>query len=236
MPFLIYLPFGFLPSLIWLGFYLHKDEHPECKRMILKIFLYGMIATIPAALLELGIFDQVSKLPLSEKSILIIYLFLGVALIEEVIKYLIFREKVLDDPEFDEPVDVMIYMIIAALGFAAMENIIILFNYGEFSSDIVFKILLLRFVGATFLHALASGTIGYFIARSLYQANQKKRLILIGLVISIALHGLYNFSIIQAEGSLKFEIPTAILIILAIVVSWGFNDLRKLKSVSMIAK
>ncbi|MDO8265096.1 MAG: PrsW family intramembrane metalloprotease [Candidatus Parcubacteria bacterium] len=234
MPFLAYLPFGLLPSFIWLSLYLRKDDHPESKWMILKIFFYGMLATIPAAMLELGIFEEISKLSLSENIAVIIYFFLGVALTEEIVKYLIVRVKVLNNPEFDEPTDVMIYMIVAALGFAALENISILLGYREYSSDIVFKILLLRFVGATFLHALASGTMGYFIARSLFQTKQRGKLLLSGLIISTTLHGLYNLSIIQLDGNLKLAIPAVILIILAIVVTWGFNDLKKLKSVCKI--
>ena len=46
---------------------------------------------------------------------------------EEVAKYLIIKIRILRDPEFDEPIDAMIYMIIAGLGFAALENILVLF-------------------------------------------------------------------------------------------------------------
>jgi RsiW-degrading membrane proteinase PrsW (M82 family) len=35
------------------------------------------------------------------------------------------RLKALRDPEFDEPIDAMLYMIIVALGFATIENILV---------------------------------------------------------------------------------------------------------------
>ena len=53
-----------------------------------------------------------------------IHFFLWAALVEEVVKFMAIRFMILNDPEFDEPVDAMIYMITASLGFAAIENIL----------------------------------------------------------------------------------------------------------------
>ena len=119
-----YIIFGVLPSIIWLLFYLRKDVHPEPKLEVIKIFFYGMLIAIPAVFLEMGIFKGFDKIggwmALSPFLITIFNTFIGVALIEEVLKYLVVREKVLKNPEFDEPIDAVLYMIIAALGFAAL--------------------------------------------------------------------------------------------------------------------
>ena len=40
---IIYVILGLLPSLTWLSYYLTKDLHPEPKKMILKIFLWGAL-------------------------------------------------------------------------------------------------------------------------------------------------------------------------------------------------
>ncbi len=48
----IYITFGILPSAAWLFYYLRKDLHPESKKMILKIFLWGSISTIPVYLVQ----------------------------------------------------------------------------------------------------------------------------------------------------------------------------------------
>ena len=60
MSYFIYIIAGVLPSAIWLLFYLRKDRHPESKRMILKIFLYGMIAALPVILIELGFLEMLA--------------------------------------------------------------------------------------------------------------------------------------------------------------------------------
>lgn len=235
MSYSLCLLFGVIPSVIWLLFYLRKDAHPESNRMVLKIFLYGMLVAIPTALIEMGISTTTEKLPISPFALSIINIFLGVALIEEFLKYLVVREKVLDHHEFDEPIDTMLYMIISALGFAASENILIFFNLNQASFfQVAFEVSASRFVSATFLHALSSGAFGYFLALSFYERKNKIKFTILGLGISVLLHGLYNFSIMKLEDPLKFSIPLVILVGLAIFVSLGFNKLKKIKSVCKI--
>ena len=225
----LYIVFGILPSLIWLNFYLRRDVRPEPKLMILKIFCYGMLATIPAIFLETAIFGEFSKLNFSSSVIFILNIFLGVALVEESLKFLAVKFGVLKNPEFDEPVDAMIYMITAALGFAAVENVLILLNLKPLSE--IFGVSLFRFLGATFLHTLSSGICGFFIGLSFFNTKGRGKLVSLGLVLAILLHGFYNFYIMKGEGSLKILIPFLLLTIAAIFVSFGFKKLRKLAKI-----
>ena len=233
MPFPLYILFGILPSIIWLLFYLRKDTHPESKRMILKIFFYGMLISLPVLLVEIGVEDYIDKTSLNFPPIVIsiLYWFLGVAFVEEFFKYLVVRGKVFKSSEFDEPADVMIYMIVAALGFAALENILYLFGLapGEF-----FFTNLHRFLGAVFLHALCSAILGYFLALSLFYAKNRGKLLITGISIATLLHGLFNFSIMEIEGGLAFVIPILILLSLAVFITFAFKNIKKLKSVCKI--
>ena len=229
MIFLIYLIFGTAPSIIWLLFFLRKDAHPESARMVISVFLLGA-ATIPLVFIfeclpigadfETGNISCFSALFFLGGKFprllgLILQTFLVVALVEEVAKYLIVRLRVLRDPEFDEPLDIMLYMIIAALGFAALENILYLYSSGETflkqeGASASFSTLLLiifgtgffRFIGATLLHALCSAAIGFFLARSFCQVKYRKLLFLTGLLFAVVLHGLFNLSIINIVGYL----------------------------------
>ena len=248
MSFLFFLIFGLLPSIIWLLYFLRKDVHPEPKRMVLKVFLWGMLITLPAIFLEKGIFEVINTLNLPY----IFYIFLGIAATEEILKYLVVRYRVLNDPEFDEPLDAMLYMIIAALGFAGLENILILFSSPFNFFEMVF-ISILRFVGAVFLHTLCSGSLGYFLSLSFFEPKNRTKLFIAGILIAILAHGFFNFSITKIEGSLKIENDLiriagqktfifftiflgAILIGLAIFVSLGFNKLKKMKSICLIER
>ncbi len=227
--------FGTLPSIIWLLFYLRKDVHPESNLMVIKIFVWGMLSALPAIFLEMGISQVFADLNLLLTYLVFFNAFLGTALIEEMLKFLVVKEKVLSNAEFDEPIDAMLYMIIAALGFAASENILILLSSGsKIFLPQTLEISVLRFWGATFLHALCSGLVGYFLALSLFETKKRLKLISLGLLISITLHGLYNFSIMEIESGLKFLIPLVILISLSIFLIFSFKRLPKIKSICKI--
>lgn len=232
MSYPFYIILGILPSIIWLLFYLRKDVHPESNRMVIKVFLYGMLATIPAAFIEFGFGDFIfGKLGKSVFSTFL-YFFVGVAFVEETLKYLVVRDKVLTSPELDEPTDVILYLIIAALGFAAFENILYLLQFKIF--EVIF-ISSFRFIGAVFLHALCSGILGYFLALSIYTPKKKFKLLTFGFSLVTVLHGTFNYSIIKMEDNLAFVfLPIIILISLAIFVIFCFKRLQKMRSVCKI--
>ncbi len=207
--------------------------------MVIKIFLWGAIITIPAALIEIGIFflaiEPFSKwFEESSFFFLLIYNLFAISAVEELSKYLVVREKAIKHPAFDEPVDAMIYMIIAALGFAALENFLMLIPLGEapFLLKDTLKLVFLRFIGATFLHALASGIIGFFLALSFYHTYKRFRYYLAGFSIAVFLHTVYNLSIIKiTENNNYIIVPVAALALAAIFVSFGFKRLKKIKNV-----
>lgn len=249
MIYVIFVIFGLLPSIIWLLFYLRKDVHPESNKMILKVFFFGMLAAVLAAVIEMELFGAFVFLGGGYTKTFLFFLFsefIIIALVEETSKFLFVKEKVVNHWEFDEPVDAMIYMIIVALGFAALENTLVLFsNSGDYIiSSVIQEAALIssfRFLGATFLHALASGTIGYFLALSFFKPAKRLELILKGLIIATLLHGLFNISIMVIESGarednmIKFVSSFAFIIVLlsglAFFVSRGFRKLKKLKSV-----
>ncbi len=228
----LYLLAGIIPSLIWLFVYLRKDSHPESNSMIARVFLLGMLVSLPVIAVQFGFFALTKKLPLPNELILILNVFFGIALSEEFFKYLVVKWGVLFHPELDEPIDLVLYMIISALGFAASENIFLLFrDHPLLEVPEVLSTAALRFVGATFLHALCSAVVGFFLALSLLEINRRHRFLFLGLIISTTLHGLYDFSIITMGDYLRLVIPVLVLISLAIFVSLTFNKLKRLKSV-----
>ncbi len=249
-PFYIFL--GILPSLIWLLFYLRKDAHPEPKKMVFKIFFYGILFALFALVCELNF--QKKFLTLKNPSSLEItaYFILCVGFIEEISKYLAVKFGILRNSELDEPVDFMIYMIIAALGFAAFENFLVLFRQIPFQKTTdIFIIIFSRFLGATFLHTLASGILGYFLAMSFFDFKARRKILVVGIMISTFLHGFYNLSIIAIEGTFAiiggeviilgqeiFLISLSFLIFLflssAMFLFRGFKKLKKIKSVCKI--
>src|SRR3989344_6360583 len=186
---------GFAPSLVWLSFYLRKDCNPEPKYLLIKAFLMGIIIAPLAVLLQLG-FSELKNIFDFE----FLYqgtpaFFLWSSFVEEFLKFFAIYLVVVRSPEFDEPIDAMIYMITAALGFAAIENVLVMFTTISNGTGIALNTLALRFIGATLLHALASGLMGYFLAMSLFFREHKKKLIIFGLAIATLFHAAFNMLI-----------------------------------------
>jgi protease PrsW len=230
-----------MPGLAWLFYFLRKDSHPEPKKMILKIFFLGMISALPAALIEGGLQRILPNNFFPDGTLMcdicaFLLIVISVALIEELAKYSVVRLQVIRSSHLDEPVDVILYMIVAALGFATLENILIFLDTETFYYTIPETLTLasFRFVSATFLHALCSGSIGYFIALSFCEPERKKIMMFYGFSIAVLLHGLYNFSIMKLEGFLRFGLPTIIILALAIFIYFSIIHLKKLKSVCKI--
>src|SRR3989344_3118604 len=121
---------GLIPSLAWLYFYSRKDCHPEPKNLLAQTFLMGIIISPVAILLQFSFAQLGSSISGISQSIAqnASYFFLWAAVVEEVIKFYAVRMLIMRSPEFDEPIDAMIYMITAGLGFAAMENILVMFR------------------------------------------------------------------------------------------------------------
>lgn len=222
---------GLAPSLIWLSFYLRRDCHPEPKYLLIKAFLMGIIISPLAILLQLGFSELKIIFPQDFFSINGPVFFIWSSFVEEFLKFYAIYLIIIRNPEFDEPVDAMIYIIAAALGFAAIENILTMFNLAPNGAEIAIKTLGLRFVGATLLHALASALVGYFLAMAWFFQEHKKKLIAFGIILATIFHSAFNLLISSAQDSpnpsLGLVYTTFLLITLAFLVSILFDKIKE---------
>ncbi len=228
-----YAALSFLPPLVWLLFYLHEDRHPEPKHLILITFAAGILSAVAAVAAEMLILSQPPHfsglLHFAYPRILKyqILVLAGVGFIEEFFKYAAVRIAVLSRPEFDEPVDAMIYMVTAALGFAAIENIVFLIPVFEESLIGGFELTATRFLGANLLHALSSAIVGYFIARHMF-SPWRKHAVAVGVILAGVLHTFFNYFIIIREDVPKSLVLLILLLVLMAVAV--FVEFERLKS------
>lgn len=184
---------GFIPALFWLWFWLREDKNrPEPKLLIASAFFAGMgvvVITLPLQKLALDNFSGTELL------------FVWVV-IEEILKYAAALVVVLWNKAVDEPIDAIVYMITIALGFSALENALFIFT--PLAEGRVVESLLtgnFRFLGATLLHVVASGTVGAAMAFAFYRPKVERVFwSTFGLCVAIVLHMLFNFFIIDATG------------------------------------
>ncbi len=226
------LAIGILPPLLWLCFFwLREDQaRPEPKKVIALVFFLGMLMTIPATLAE-----KFALRYLLQGSFLMI---LAGAFIEEVVKFAAaYGGAMWHNKAFDEPIDAMIYLITAALGFSAMENV--LFFFASLQTSTILAGLTSsanRFIGATMLHTLSSAALGAFIGFAFYQSSfiKEKRLVF-GLILATLLHTMYNeLILLNASGSSQSFMMTFGMMWVGIIVILFFFE--KIKSIFITKK
>jgi RsiW-degrading membrane proteinase PrsW (M82 family) len=210
--------------------------HPEPKKMIVRIFFWGALITIPVFFVQIGLKNLLDyeKLYISPSISSIIYWFLIIALSEEFFKYLVIRMKVINSPHLDEPLDIMLYMTVAALGFAAVENVLYLVSAIGQPFDTTLAIYLVRFIGAVFLHTLCSAVVGYSLAISFCEIKNKYLFATIGIIAAVVLHGAFDYSMITLSKPANIAVPIVIILVLALLVYYGFERLKKMKSICKI--
>lgn len=192
---------GVLPAIFWLWFWLKEDKpNPEPRGLLILAFLVGMLATALAYPIQKYIAGNFQA-----EDLMLLALW---ATTEEVLKFVGIYIVALRSKYFDEPIDAVIYFITIALGFAALENTMFLFNpIGD--GDALATILLgnFRFIGATLLHIAASGFVGAVLALTFYDLRAKRIWAsMFGLIGAIALHTLFNFTIIITDGAYLYQI------------------------------
>lgn len=208
---------GLLPAFIWLYLILKEDaSHPEPRSLIALTFLVGMVAVPIAAFLE----NYAVNLDLENNLPDIIY---WIPLIEEVLKYAVAAMFILWRRAVDEAPDYIIYMITIALGFAAAENMLYIFNS---SGGNLAGISHMRFIGSTVLHVVASASIGFALAFSM-EARPHWRIVsaALGLILAIALHSAFNALMINEAASTAL-VPLFLVWIVAVIFFAAFEVLK----------
>ena len=203
---------GFVPIAIWLAFWLFEDwRHPEPRRRLFIAFMVGMLA-VPIVLSLEGL--AVSVLPYGY---LLLFLW---AVIEEVVKVLMGWLFVLQHRSVDEPIDIPIYLITVALGFAAVENTLFLFTPliegATLTSAITGN---LRFIGPTLIHVLGASIVGGAMAFAFFRSRPEKiYYALVGVILASGLHTVFNFLIITTGAGRVLTVFLAVWVAIIFVL------------------
>jgi RsiW-degrading membrane proteinase PrsW (M82 family) len=194
------------PGLFWLWFFARKDVYqPEPKRLLALTFILGMVSTIPAAIVESIFLDD---LDLTEgtanfTSIAAAMLFV-VGPVEELAKFAAVRIGAYRTRYFDEPIDGLVYSAAAALGFASLENLVYMLEFGA-------AVILVRAPLSTLGHVVFSGAWGYALGLRT-QAKRGPDLVLISLAAAALAHAAFNV--------LVFVFPLAALLLVVVGALW----------------
>jgi RsiW-degrading membrane proteinase PrsW (M82 family) len=165
------------PALFWLWLFYRRDRfEPEPKREVLKLYVLGALAAVPAYFAEAwmpgpgdGPYD----------------LLVRVALVEESAKFLPVWWFAYRRAHFNEPMDGIVYGAAAALGFATAENAYHAFLLGP-------AVLLPRAFTATLVHLGLTGIVGAALGVAKFRARGRAWIVLRALAAAVLLHGAYD--------------------------------------------
>lgn len=148
-----------LPVIALCYYVYKKDQHREPADLLFKLLGLGALTTIPAAFIERfldSIFPSESAVSFI---VLFINVFMGIAIIEEGLKWLIIKFKSYDNQEFDEIYDIIVYSVFTSLGFAAIENILYVLKGGM-------GVAILRAILSVPGHACFAVLMGYYFSKA----------------------------------------------------------------------
>jgi len=211
---------AFVPAVLWLVFIYRRDRYePEPKTLIARLFLWGLAAGPWASGMNILIAHLFAP-PIESAqrdgaffvaAILLFGLVALSALNEEVMKYVVVSSRVRDDPAFNEPVDGMIYMSTAAIGFSAGENVVYILNtyfglIGDSTRPGVPLALInaflvtapLRALLSTIGHITWSGITGWFLSRH-HLERGSGRMLVGGILLAAAFHTAFNLPLFLQE-------------------------------------
>lgn len=210
-------------------FYVRDRYEREPKKLIILTYFLGVLSVVPAFFLELfgewlllSVIPTFFLLPQDRLITLLVNVFIVIALTEEFMKFCAVRVLAYRSPEFNEVMDGIVYCAAAALGFATLENVIYVLKYG-------FLTAIVRAVLSVPGHALWGGIMGYQVGLAKFQGVNENIRFLLGLLMAVFLHGLYDFIVFFFDILLGLSM----LIVLMILSSASLYALmRKASEVS----
>jgi RsiW-degrading membrane proteinase PrsW (M82 family) len=183
-----------VPSLLLIWYFYRKDRFPEPQRVVLITFLLGVLTIIPAGIVE-GLV-MIRALPeLALPPLLAGLSLAGTAGVsEELFKWLVVIFYCSRHPEFDEPMDGIVYGVIASLGFATLENGL----YVWFAPPgTAMTVALARAFTAVPCHAFLGAIMGYHVGQARFGPGIWPLHYLLSLVLPAILHTLYDFPLMM---------------------------------------
>ena len=175
------------PATVIILYIYFKDKfEKEPIHFLVKNFLLGATVSILITALLGGFASRL--IPLTNATSIFqqfLKAFVVVALVEEFSKYVIVRYYAQRNKEYNEPFDGIVYSVMVSMGFATLENVLYVFQYGVNTG-------ITRAFTAVPAHATFAILMGYFMGKAKFSKN-KIILNLTGLFFATLFHGAYDF-------------------------------------------
>jgi RsiW-degrading membrane proteinase PrsW (M82 family) len=201
--------------LFWLIYFDLKDRYkPEPRKMLIWAFFLGNCAAVLAvALYVITRWVGLPTYAVLKQSNILLYCFLMVGPIEEGTKFFVTRVFIFPSKYFDERIDGIVYASAVAIGFASLESIIHMPYLNWYQQ-------LARALTSPLTHSLFAAVWGFGVSRAFFSARTRTDRILwqvLPLLISMFLHGLYDYFLLAYNATFLASGVALILWVLLII-------------------
>lgn len=199
-------------------FYLFDRHDREPIRMLLKVFVLGIISVIPTIIIEnllssFNIFGGVLGAAYTA--------FIVAGFTEEYMKRQVVLKYVYYNPVFNEKLDGIVYCVMSALGFATIENIMyVVFRFSDVESIGFYRAIL-----SVPAHMLFAVTMGYYLSLAKFSSTpaQQRYFFKKSLSVPVILHGIFDFILMSG-------IDLLMLLFIPFVIYMWVANLKKLNT------
>ena len=197
---------AFAPGVFWLWYFARKSLYrPGPRRLLVLTFLLGMVATIPAGILN-GVFvDEAVASEEARLASVAMAMLLVVGPVEETAKFLAVRLFAYRSLYFDEPTDGLLYAAAASLGFASLENLIYVLEFGP-------GVMILRAPLSTLAHVIFASVWGYRLGLRTQGEDRRRGTLLVAILAAAIVHGIFNVAL--------FAVPAASVLLVVVGAAW----------------
>lgn len=207
-----------LAPVLIIGSYIYSRDKYEKEPLsiLLKALLAGVLIVLPAVIVE-----QLLSIP-GERMEGLGYssytAFVVAAFTEEGLKFLAFYFFFLNNKNFNEKFDGIVYSVFIALGFAGIENILYVFTGG-------YGVGIIRALTAVPAHALFGIAMGYYFGIARFRSYQRSAFIFLAFFLPFLFHGLYNFLLMSNS-------PVLLLVFIPLFIYFWISGFKKMSILS----
>lgn len=192
------LALAIAPGIVICLFIYFKDKYnKEPLGLMLLSFFTGMLAILPAIIIQLALAKPVNQLMGEGVFYTAVFAFLIVGLSEEGSKFLALRLIPYRRRAFDDPFDGIVYAIMVGMGFATLENIGYVLQHGWGTG-------ILRMFLSVPAHATFAVLMGYYVGLARFDPLNRKKYMLLAVLWPVLFHGTFDFFLFVGNTWLYF--------------------------------
>jgi RsiW-degrading membrane proteinase PrsW (M82 family)/GNAT superfamily N-acetyltransferase len=185
----------------------------EPLRYVVISFLLGVVSAALALGIQMATMKPVKAITGGGLPYIFVLAYIIVAFSEEFSKFLMLRFYAYRKKSFDEPFDGIVYSVMVSMGFATIENIGYVYNYGIGTG-------ILRMFLSVPAHASFAVLMGFHVGMAKFNPATRQEHFVKGLLLAVFFHGTYDCFLFLSENHMLTRYISGGVLVLGALVSY----------------